>query len=192
MATKEELVEQDDWPLVDAYYLKFALSCQLSEDGRSTKLQVSFNLDMKSFSYTSQEEALRIVDAEEHSKEVFCQSNNAFLPPKPDSVHKEKISFLSEGVTHLLLETASSAKPSASSAAENVNSHETTPSEQEGKKRFVLVRVNYKNFEPDKSSPSVLNVWQDMDKNKGTRLIPVFLLEVLFFLGRAKKRFMSS
>ncbi len=83
MATKKELLEKDDWLLVDAYYFKFALSCQLSEDGRSTKLQVSFNLDMNSFAINSQEEAVRVVEAEEQLKEVFCQSNTVFLPPKP-------------------------------------------------------------------------------------------------------------
>ena len=168
----------------------------MSEDGRSTKLQVSFNLASNSFAINSQEEAVRVHEAEEQLKEVFCQSNTVFLPPKPsleETRDEKKISFLSESVTHLLVETVSSAKQSASSAAENVNSQETRQSDQEGKKQFILVRVNYKNFEPDKSSPSVQEVWQDPSmRNPGTRPIPVFLLEVLFFLGRAKKRFMSS
>ncbi len=191
MATKKEVEDQDDWPVVDAYFFKFALSCQLSEDGQSTKLQVSFNLDMNSFAITSREDAFECHQQEEHLLEVFRQSNKAFLPMKPDVIDAKKVSFIGNGETHVLLETESSAKPSASSAAENKNTPKTTPSELEGKKQFVIVRVNYKNFEPEKCSPSVLKIWKDIEKKRGKKLIPVFLLAVLFFLGRSKNRFMT-
>ena len=191
MATKKEVEDQDDWPVVDAYFFKFALSCQLSEDGQSTKLQVSFNLDFNSFPYTSQKEALECFEAEEHFSEVFRQSNIGFLPLKPPNLDEKRVSFQGGGDTHLLLETESLAKPAASSAAENETTPKTTPSKLKGKKQLVIVRVNYKNFEPEKRSPSVLEVWENIAANEGKKLIPAFLLAVLFFLGRAKNRFMS-
>ena len=172
MATSKEVKAKDDWDIVDAYHFKFALSCQVSEDGQSTNLQVSFNLDSKSLAIESQEEAVLVQNAAIKIKELFCQSNTVLLPPKPSLEEKDdekKISFVSEGVTHFLVETVPSAKQSASSAAENVNSQETRQSDQEGKKEFILVRVNYKNFEPGKSSPSIQKVWQDPAmQNPGT------------------------
>ncbi len=163
MATSDEVAAKDHWDILDAYLFKFALSCQVSADGQSTNLQLSFNLDSKSLAIESQEEAVLVQNAAIKIKELFCQSNTVLLPPKPSLEEKDdekKISFVSGGVTHFLVETVPSAKQSASSAAENVNSQETRQSDREGKKQFIFVRVNYKNFEPGKSSPSIQKAWQ--------------------------------